>query len=356
MILSAVKYASVYPCLRFLRSRLLGRAEYDALLRASSFEQALEVLRGTVYGDILAECGAGDIEGVEHALRTVMLRDLRELAHLSRGRLARHLSLFAAWFDLLNVKTAVRALHALDSPRAVESRLFDTAPVGQVDAEKLAASDNFLSVQAALAGTIFHDEFGEALPWYREEGDVFFLEAALDRAFFVAMARHDARMNRWNVFPRSRILILKFRYENLFGLTRLRYVRRMEVEEVCRFILHECFPGSRDETARVFSRAMQEHERSTGFLAELVRRYFPGVLRAGREEGKEDPGHIARALKEFLYERAGRTFLLFPFQSDLVAAFLLMREYEVDNLVSILESKEMNLPPERVVPLLVGYG
>jgi V/A-type H+-transporting ATPase subunit C len=175
---------------RALQGRLVARRDLDLALGAASLEEFTAFLGSTSYAAAVAEALAATkgVSGVEEGLRRDFQRTIEHVVRIAGGRPRHLLGLVLGRWELFNVKTVLRGLHAHVE---LERIMGSTVPFGRLDEAALKELVRQGDVKGALDLLVqwrlpYAPALRDAFPGYRDRNDLHVLETAMDRAFFAA--------------------------------------------------------------------------------------------------------------------------------------------------------------------------
>jgi V/A-type H+-transporting ATPase subunit C len=178
-------YAFLHARLGALRAGLLTPWHWDRLLRARTFAEQRQVLEPTSYAGRLGESP----EAAPGRLRAELWRTAAAVERSLSRAAARFIRTWGDRDLLRNVKTVLRG-KALGRPEdAVAAELIDPGPAPRVPLDRLLGSPGVEAALDLLEDTDLRHWVREARRLYRRDPSLFGLDAALDRMYYVALAR-----------------------------------------------------------------------------------------------------------------------------------------------------------------------
>ena len=186
-------YGYLNARVRGLKGLLLTGRDVEAALAAASLEEFIAFLGSTPYAAAVAEAltrHQGDRGGRGGAAPRLPAHHRPRRAHRRRPP-RRLLALVLGRWELFNVKTVLRGLHAR---AGLERVMGSTIPFGRLDEAALQELARQADVKAAIDLLAqwrlpYAPALRRAYPAYRGRSDLHVLETALDRGFFAAALR-----------------------------------------------------------------------------------------------------------------------------------------------------------------------
>jgi V/A-type H+/Na+-transporting ATPase subunit C len=348
-------YGYLNARVRALRGLLLSARGLESGLATASLEEFTAFLEATPYAAAVAESLAvtKGIAGVEEGLRRDFQRTIDHVVRLPGGRPQRLLHLVLGRWELFNVKTVLRGLHA---GAGLERVLGSTVPFGRLDEPALKE----LARQGDVAGAIdllaqwrlpYAPALRQAYPGYRDRNDLHVLETALDRSFFAAGLRGlDADHTD------DAAVAAHLRREIDVILTS--YALRAMHHGMPPADLDEVFiPGGKTITREVFARLCAA--RSVAEFAAALPRSPSAACFAEQMAHSLEPRRLFaldRALQSCFIRETMRLGVGEPLSIAFTIGFLWRKINEVTNLRLIARGKYAALPRAEIEALMVAAG
>lgn len=339
--------------LRALHGRRFNRTAYERLLALPDLPAIVIFLRDSRYGRVIAtvEQEGSDLERVEEALRRHLSETFRWLLRLSDAEPWPPVERLLGYWEIQNLKTIVRGRVAGVSSEEILSALMptglhDEAALAELSRQPTprALADLLVTWRDPYAGALRN-----ALKGYREPGDLFLVEIALDRSYFakVLPSRRPSRMSEGEEDPLSLFFSLLVDKTNL--MTALKGVEGgIGPDDLAQYFI----PGGTDSQSDFLQIA------ASRTLDEAVERLRKSSALSDwhLEEGAEPIpllSRIERALDRLLLREMRRSMRIDPLGAGIVLTVLLDQIREGTNLRMILRGRAMSLPEEAWRPLLI---
>lgn len=348
--------------LRALHGRRFDRAAYERLLALPDLPAIVTFLRDSRYGGAIARAApafpgspvaqeGADLERVEEALRRHLSETLRGLIRLSAAEPWPPVERLLGYWEIQNLKTIVRGRVAGLPSEEILSAL---TPTGLHDEAALAELSRQPSLQA-LADLLvtWRDPYAvwlsDALKGYREPGDLFLVEIALDRSYFAAVLppRRPSRISGGEEDPLT--LFFSLLVEKTNWMTALKGVEGgIGPDELARYFI----PGGGDSQSDLLQIAAS---RTLNEAVDRIRKSFDLSERLFEEGGETIPllSRIERAADRRLLRAMRRSMRTDPLGAGCVLTVLLDQIREMTNLRMILRGRAMSIPEEAWRPLLI---
>lgn len=341
MLLAAARYGYPNAKVRALRSRKLTEQDHHFLLAAKDLSSCLSYLATTSYSSCLPdpEKKIWELPALERQLAQPLLDHYAKVVHSLRGVKERKLilALFRR-FEAENLKIVLRALFATLSRDAVSHLLYPLGRLSSLDWETLWSCNSISKLLEHLRPGIFGLSLQHALPQFEAQGRLFPLEMCLDFSCFRILRQAiSALSSRYDRTVTEKILTLYIDILNISWVIRLKKEYGLRPEEIVNYTLPEgkLIPlSSLNRLARA--------EDITEFIAHLPPA-FHRELSSIRDWGK-----IGQHLEIYFLKTLTNIFSGQPFHLGIEVAYLLEKEIELANLITLLQAKAKNISAEKI--------
>jgi V/A-type H+-transporting ATPase subunit C len=349
MILGVWRYAYGGAKVMALRGRLLTPEDYHFLLRARDLGDFLAYLRTTAYGGALAglEARSPDLEAeLGRRLHAELASAFMKVGRGLQGRERRFVGVLAQRLVAENLKVALRALHQRLSPERARRLLLPQGDLSSLDFEELLGQESVPALVEHLAATAWGEPLQRALPRYVRERGLFPLEMSLDLWVYGQVWEGLQGLSRPDRRVAARLLGTMIDITNIVWVGRFRDVYGFGGEETYQYlIVGGGFQEPRPRRDLAFAGSAAE------MVALLPRRPYGALL-----EGVTGQAEVEARLAQHWIKTLERVSRRPPFQVGLPLTFLFLKELEVQNLITLITGRLLNLPADQVVPLLQWRG
>lgn len=347
--LDAIRYAASNARMRGLRSRLIGDDIWDELLATESVGSAIDILRQTDYREEVDEYGrGGTLETVESRLAGRAALNCRRVMALTSGSVR---DLFFVWwqhFELENLKAVFRSVEQHLAPEVTRRLLVPLGEFTTLPWDSLMQEQSINSLVERLNGTHYINPLRNAFSAYQRKHSLFPLEIALDIRYYrdiasaVRKLKGDERVEAQRIFG-TRLDILNilwaFRHRVFYGLS---------AEEIVNYTMWRTFRTNTDLVREI---ALGADPR------DILRRVWGNTIDLRLLENAGSDVQMMPKL-ELTLERFWRSLAIremggYPFKLGSILGYLVLGAIEIRELVTLLESKGMGWPPERIRQNLV---
>jgi len=351
-----VAYAQVNATTRALYSTLLTPEIRHALVQAPGLDALLAQLEKTAYNPYLKlDKQLLTPRRIVYQLRWHLAHGYEKLIRLTPEPACQLLIQLWRLYEVDNLKATLRGVETgatWDEVRRLLSPMFHYVTLTTDDIQRMLASGSVVRAIERLRHTPYYETLIHAFTRYEIEKNLFPLEVALDL---------DYRRGLWQTIhelkgaDRTHALHLvgtSIDIDNLLWAMRYRIYHHLSTQKIINYTLPFGYQV-RDEHIRAIAEGAD--------MLAIVRRIYPrveGFTEAASQTREEVPtpqlqlAMIERALHRHLIKLCRKTFLGDPFHIGVQLAYLMLLEYELRDLTTIVEAKAAQLPVERLAAIV----
>lgn len=349
-------YAQVNATTRALYATLLTPETWRTLVQAGSFDALLGQLEKTAYGVYLKlDRQILTPRRTVYQLRWHLTQAYEKLIRLTPEP-ARQL-IIQLWrlYEVDNLKATLRGVEtgaSWDEVRRLLSPMFRYVTLTNDHIQRMLASGSIVRAIERIRRTPYYETLVHAVERYETEKNLFPLEVALDLDYRRGLWQSIASLKGMDYEQALRLVGTSIDIDNLLWAIRYRVYHHLSVQEIINYTLPF---GYQVQDADI--RAVAEG----ADVVTIVKRIYPGIEgldNAATQPGEEAPpqqrqlASIERALHRHTMQLCRGTFLGNPFHIGVQLAYLMLLEYELRDLIAIVEAKASQLPVERLAAII----
>jgi vacuolar-type H+-ATPase subunit C/Vma6 len=348
MIFKVWRYAYGAAKVMALKGGLLTAGDYHFLLRARNLDDLVGYLRTTAYGPVLSGWDSHRLDA-EAQLGHRLYGDLAlALVKVRRGlkkREARFLDVLARRLVAENLKVVLRALHQGLRGQAAD-RLLPLEAITSLNFREMLAQESIPRLVDYLAATGWRAPLERGLPRFQKEASLFPLEMSLDLWVFDSLWEGLEHLSRADRRTAGQLLGTLADVTNITWAGRFRDIYGFPGEEIYQYLLEAGSfrsPAARRDLAFAVS--------VTDLVARLPRASYQELL-----QGVQDREEVETRLRRIWLATLEHSLAQPPFQIGLPLTYLFFKELEIDNLITLVTGRFLQVPSERLAPLLQRRG
>ncbi len=341
-------YAATNSRVRVMYSTLLTPADWTSLAEAADFPALMELLKHTPYGPYLDKVNDRDLTPrravfqIKGRLADAYMNIIHTVPQQARPLIAQQYRSF----EVDNLKAVLRGVVTRASWDRVRYVLFPFGSFTVLPVQAMVESGNVGAAVEMLRGTQYYEPLSFAMKRYSAEQNLFPLEVALDLFYWRKLWAEVNRLSNQDRTPAVRIVGSLLDMNNLMWAIRYRVYHRLSEEELINYTLPI---GYRVHDIDIRSLA------AGADIAMTVSRIFPdipnvdGLLR----EPRTGLPQLERQLQRYVADQCRAAFTGNPFHIGIPLAYLVLHEFEIQDLTVLIEAKSVKVPAEEFQPLLV---
>lgn len=318
-----------------LASRLLPRERLASWIDQGTGESKADADLGDL-GAVLEEADA-DSAGIEQALLSKLLADVLIVTRPLTGPERDFLVYSVHWFELANLKLLLRGKLSGLAEQEIRGQLLNIDPFTTLPTEELLRTEDPAEMLRLLEATPYADLARQARRAYEENKDLFSVELAIDRRFFVGLqkrARAVGESQRRAVMYLTGCTLDRF---NLVWLLRYRFSYGLSPAETYYLLIPA---GQRLTWSRLEALSqLGSLEEVLDALPERLKQNLSGAASITEVENRLEASSriVAQIFLQDFRNAIARAF-----------AYILLREMEMRNVVAIFKGKRLGFAPSLI--------
>ena len=348
-------YAAISARVRAMYAELLTPQDMIRLSESPDFISLFNALKSTAYEPYLEGLKDRDINP-----RRVIIQVKRKLAdafysviQMAPVETRSLVKQLYRYYELGNLKAVLRTLVTVSTWKTegglwerVRDVLFPLGPASILPAQAMVESGSVASAVDLLQGTPYEEILSFAMKRYSAEQNLFALEVALDLSYWRRLWSEAQRLTGQDRQHSVRIIGSLLDMNNLMWATRYRVYHKLSEEEIINYTLPFGY-RVKDSDIRAIAAGAD--------VASIISRIFPGVpdVNALLENPEAGLPRLEVLLKREIMKQCLAAFVGSPFHIGLPLAFLVLHDFEVQDLIVLIEAKSSGIPEEKYRPFLL---
>ena len=348
-------YAAISARVRAMYADLLTPQDILRLSETPDFISLFNALKNTAYGPYLEGLKDKDINP-----RRVIIQVKRKLAdafnsviQMSPVQTRPLIKQLYRYYELGNLKAVLRALVTVSTWNAeialwdrVRDVLFPMGSATVLPAQAMVESGSVATAVDLLHGTPYEDVLSFAMKRYSAEQNLFPLEVALDLSYWRRLWSEAQRLTGQDRQHSVRIIGSLLDMNNLMWALRYRVYHKLSEEEIINYTLPFGY-RVKDSDIRAIAAGADS--------ASIITRIFPGTpdVNALLENPQTGLPKLEVLLKRRIMQECLAAFVGNPFHIGIPLAFLIMHDFEVQDLIVLIEAKSSEMSEEDYQPFLL---
>jgi vacuolar-type H+-ATPase subunit C/Vma6 len=348
-------YAAISARVRAKSADLLKPQEMARLSELPDFLSLFNALKNTAYGPYLESLKDKDVNP-----RRVIVQIKRKLAdsynsviQMSPVQTRPLVKQFFRYYEIGNLKAVLRAIVTVstwDTETGLWDRVRDVLfPLGAesvLPAQAMVESGSVAVAVDLLQGTPYEETLSFAMKRYSAEQNLFPLEVALDLSFWRRLWAEAKKLTGPDREHGVKIIGSLLDMNNLMWAIRYRVYHNLSEEEVINYTLPFGY-RVQDSDIRAIAAGAD--------IASTVTRIYPGIPDLGvlLENPQNGLPKLETLLKFQVMKQCQAAFVGSPFHIGVPLAFLVLSDFEVQDLIVLVEAKFSEMPDDEFRPFLL---
>lgn len=338
------RFSAINTKIRVLRAKSLDKKDYINLMEKNSVvEQVAYLKENTIYKEELSKIENLDkIEQVEIELERHLINQFEKIIRYFTDDYRSLFRTLMLRYEIEDLKLYLRALERKEDLSKIDSLSLLKEKYYSFDPKKLKSSRNMEEFIENLKGTIYYD----ALNSYKEEEHakiIFYMEMNLDRLYFNSLKSASKSLKKEDKIIFEKILGRNEDLLNIEWIYRGIKFYNLLPEELINFTL----PHGYEFNYKKLKKMCYSNEEE---LKEIVLKTQYDFL---FDTEKDIDLYMERRIQRYLYYRFLDAFRKASLDITLSIAYIHLLEYEIRDIISMLEAKKYGLTLQETKDYLV---
>lgn len=331
-------YAYVNTRVRGMAGKLLKKDILGKLIASPNLDSMISTLKETDYGQYLegvrtavisSRRASYEIRRKISAAYGVILKNTPEFAQ-------RVLNQFLKLYEVDNLKAVLRGIEIQESWEKIRYMLFPLDNQLGLPFEEMIRTKSIDRALVLIQNTAYYQVLTLALDRYHNEKTLFPLEVALDLNYWQVLWNYVNELPRPEKEITKKLIGLIVDKNNLTWAARYRIYHHLSESEIINYTLPF---GCRinDKVIRAIASGRE--------TSQLVAEVYPALAPVISQEGKvlKKLPLIELELKRLLWRTCHTTFMNNSFNIGLLLAYLILLEFEIQDITLLLEAKSLGI-------------
>jgi len=341
-------YAAINARVRVMYSTLFTPSQMAGFAEAADLNALVALLKNTAYGPYLDRIKDKDITPrravfqIKGRLADAFSSIINNAPETSRPLLSQ----LCRIYEIDNLKAILRGIITGASWNQIRFVLFPLGSMTVLPAQAMVEAGNVAAAVELLRGTVYYETLSFAMKRFSTEQNLFPLEVALDLFYWRKLWAEVKLLTGDDRVQAMRIIGSLVDMNNLMWVIRYRVYHHLSEEELINYTLPFGY-HVHDESIRAIAAGAD--------IVSIVSQNYPGIQNV--EELFVEPRHglpqLEVGIKRYVAERCRAAFLGSPFHIGIPLAYLVLEDFEIQDLTVLIEAKSTMAPVKEFRPLLL---
>lgn len=338
---SVANFAAVNTKVKALKGKLLTKEQYEELINAKDYVQALSYLKeNTNYKEALKDCNIQDLHRgqLEKILKKYYTKSFYKLSHYLRSDYKNLIKVLFMKLEIEDLKVILRGKYLGREKEDLESLMTYKNPLSEINYDDLISARNMEEAAEMLKNTKYYNHVFPMINSIKEEG-MFRIEMSLDFSYFSELRKIEEKIHKESREILKNIIGVYSDLLNIQWIFRGKKYYNIAPEILLNYTIYDGYRlHLKDLKNLCYSKNIEE-------LFTLIK-YTPYIEVFG--EGKKDDhlieSDILRYMKNLYLKYAKEN----PMDISIVVSYLELALLEIKYIVSIIEGKRYSLDSEEI--------
>jgi V/A-type H+-transporting ATPase subunit C len=348
-------YAAISTRVRAMYSDLLSPQDMTRLSESPDFPSLVSALKSTPYGKYLSGLKDNELtpRRVILALKSRLADSFSSVVQQAPEQTRPLVKQLYRYFELGNLKAVLRSIQTVSSWNSetaawdrVREVLFPFGSFTSIPAQAMVESGNVGSAVDLLKGTPYESTMSFAMKRFSLEQNLFPLEVALDLDYWRRLWAEAKKLSGKDREMATKIIGSLLDMNNLMWVIRYKVYHKLSEEELINYTLPFGY-RVRDEDVRAIAAGSD--------IATVVSRIYPNIpdVSALLDNPQSGLPKLEHLLKQQVVKTCVAAFIGDPFHIGIPLAYLLLSDFEIQDLIVLIEAKSSNMADEDYRQLLL---
>lgn len=321
-------------------SHLLQHKDYEGLLTKKSVAEIVEFLKKeTAYAEVLREVQADQIHRgrLENIFKQSLINDYTKLMHYFTGSYKKFIQFLLVRYEIDDLKILLRGVEGEKDPDKMRASFIYLGQYSKVNFEELAKSHSIRELIDSLKNTIYYEILQSSYGQYEEKRSLFPLEMSLDLAYFRMMKKVITTLPREDQRILEDIIGTQVDLMNMQWIYRAKLMYEFQPEEILNYTIN-----IRRRISLQQLKDMCNAENLQEFQSMTAKTPYTGLFSMEKLES----GLVERGFLQFVYKNLISKVHSGDLNIGIVTSYLYLKEYEVRDLITLIENIRYQNPPD----------
>jgi len=339
-------YAFINAKIRAMLSFLISQEVFLKMIDAQDIYDAAELLKGYPHYKEIVECvvkGRPDYSLFEKQFIKNDLNAYKNIYKSLPAKIERKLiEDFIEKYEVEQLKTALRIWHK-KVPVAISDYILEERISFAIDYKKIIYAPNIEEIIFLLDDTPYRKPILNAREKFKKEGSVFYLEACLDADYYSRLVSDISLLSGRDMEIAKKIIGIQIDNQNINWLIKMRKYYNLPAGEMLEWVISGGNRIDKDNIAKFYT------INGLGNIAESV---ALGPYLRIKDLIEENISLIENFLHEVLIKEVKKALSGYPFTIGTVLSYMILKNSETRNVVSLLYAKKLGISKEELMSLV----
>ena len=339
-------YAFINAKIRAMLSFLISPGLFSRMLEAEDIYKAMELLKEAPYYKNIIENTGKEITDLRIIEKQLIKNDLdihRKIYRSIPGKIERELvSFFIEKYELEQLKVALRIWNK-KTPVNIDDFILGEKISFDIDYKKIIYAPNIEEIIFLLDDTPYRRPILNARERFKEKGSIFYLEASMDVGYYSRLFSCLESLSPRDKDVAKGIIGIQIDIENINWLIRMRKYYSLAAGEMLEWVIPGGSKINKENITKFYV---------TDGLTKIVDSVALGPYARIKDLIEENMSLIENFLHEVLLKEVKKALSGYPFTIGTILSYLILKNSETRNVVSLLYAKSLGLKKEETALLL----
>lgn len=342
-----VKFSGINTKVSVLRSRLLSDEDYKALMELQGVKEVYNYLNDkTVYHDVLfmligQKIHRGDVEIALHKYNVLALE---KIFPMLEDPYKTFIKRYMLKYEIEDLKLIIEKVTGKTNAVNISGNLISSPVVTKIDFQDLLNQDTLKKVFDKIKDTKYHRLLEPYMENVQDEKFNFYIEMVLDRYYYSQLLKASKKLSEKDSKDAIDLIRQNIDLFNLEWVYRATKYYDMSKEEILNFVLDNGLKLNYDKLKDlIYSTELSKFK---DYFANTEYKFL-------FSHDYDIDLYMQRRIERFMYYKTLNLYKKSILDFGKILAYILFVEFEIKDLMSIIESKRYKLPSKEISKYLI---
>lgn len=333
------KYSFINAKIRSKIGNIFTEDELTKFRKESKYYDLINLLVEKGYIDEQMISIDNSIENIEYVLNINLIKTFQEiLSYINHKATKKFSSILLQKYEITNIKNILRLWHQKDN--SMIDYIFDEPIVYNINYEAIFSSETIEELIDQLQHTPYYNILIKHIEEYKKTNSLFILETCLDRYFYELIFAHLKLLNKRDQEIIKKFFGFEIDIKNFLLMIRFKNYYNLDLNTFLKYLLPSGYRANKQMFQELYSKDEISFDLFNIFssLPEYISKDMSEKL-TSEVNLKNKMLLIHDILNEFMLIEIHNTMSHYPFTIGIIVVYFLLKELEINNLISILNLK-----------------
>lgn len=345
---NVIQYAGVNAKVKAMLGKMLSDADYEKLINKRAVQDIFDYLYNhTTYKDYLSQLAGKEIHRrpFELILKKSFINDYEKIYRYLTGNIRHFFKFLFAKFEIEDIKMLLRTILVEHDEDYLRENLLYLGVYTDIPVSRLTGITTYQDLLDVFRNTSYYATLKRFEERYKQDNNLFPVEMTLDFNYFTELAKLAEKLSRDDYIIIKDLLGTQVDLINIHWIYRIKKFYNLSYEELLNYTLPYHYRLTADELKRMAQ--LEDADDIFDFLSDTeYNSLFSTIV-------KDKSILFEKYFLSYLLKRSYHVKIKGSFNIGVIAAYLFIKEYEIRDIITIVEGVRYSLKSDVIRKYLI---